>query len=97
MVYGGHLTIVPSDRDCIPAHFCDTAAVSGIASPINAAALLEAFGFGGSHRPPPYYAFASSGELLISTMRSAYPHDVYGVADHVGGSLLAFRASGHGN
>jgi len=27
----------------------------------------------------------------------AYPHDVYGVADHVGGSLLAFRASGHGN
>jgi hypothetical protein len=50
MVYGGHLTIVPSDRDCIPAHFCDTAAVSGIAPPINAAALFETFGFDGSHQ-----------------------------------------------
>jgi hypothetical protein len=49
MVYSGHLTIVPSDRDCIPAHFGDTAAVSRIAPPINATTLLEAFRFGGSH------------------------------------------------
>jgi hypothetical protein len=51
MVYGGHLTIVPGDRDCIPTHSGDNAAVSGITSPINAVALLEAFGFSGVHRP----------------------------------------------
>jgi hypothetical protein len=51
MVDGGHLTIVPGDRDCIPIRFGDDAAVSGITSPINAAALLEAFRFGGVHRP----------------------------------------------
>ena len=27
MVHGGHLTIVPGDRDCIPTHFGDDAAV----------------------------------------------------------------------
>src|SRR5882724_5755366 len=53
MVYSGHRTIVPSDRGCIPAYFGDAAAISGIAAPINAATLLEAFGFGGSHRPLP--------------------------------------------
>src|SRR6266576_3899539 len=51
MVHGGHLTIVPSDPDCIPTHFGDNTAVSGITSPINAVALLEAFRFGGVHRP----------------------------------------------
>src|ERR1700690_318635 len=50
MVYRGHLTIIPRDRDGIPTQIGDTAAVSGIASPINAVALLEAFGFGRSHR-----------------------------------------------
>ena len=49
-VYSGHMTIVPSDRDCIPTHFGDNAAVIGIASPINAVAFLEAFRFGGLHR-----------------------------------------------
>src|SRR5258705_11683061 len=53
MVYSGHRTIVPSDRGCIPAYFGDSAAISGIAAPINAATLLETFGFGGSHRPLP--------------------------------------------
>ena len=43
MVYSGHLTIVPSDCDCIPARFSDTAAISSIASPINVVALLEVF------------------------------------------------------
>ena len=33
--------------------FGDAAAISGIAAPINAATLLETFGFGGSHRPLP--------------------------------------------
>jgi hypothetical protein len=47
VVYGGHMTIVPGDRDCIPTHFGDNAAVIGIASPINAVALLEAFRFAG--------------------------------------------------
>src|SRR4249919_724914 len=51
MVHGGHLTIVPGDRDCIPTHFGDNTAVGGITSPINAAAPLETFGFSGIHRP----------------------------------------------
>ena len=38
MVHGGHLTIVPGDRDCIPTHVGYNAAVGGITSPINAAA-----------------------------------------------------------
>jgi hypothetical protein len=51
MVYGSHLTIIPGDRDCIPTHFCDNAAVSGITSPINSVAFLETFRFDGVHRP----------------------------------------------
>ena len=41
MVHAGHLSIVPSDCDRIPACFGDNATISGIASPINAGALLE--------------------------------------------------------
>jgi len=41
MVHSGHLTIVPSDRDGIPARFCDTAAVGGIALPINPAFVID--------------------------------------------------------
>lgn len=51
VVHGGHLTIVPGDRDCIPTHFGDNAAISGITSPINAAALLKTSRFSGVHRP----------------------------------------------
>src|SRR5207247_10536680 len=53
MVYGGHLTIVPCNRDRVPTYFGDTAAVIGIASPINAAALLETFRFRDRHGAPP--------------------------------------------
>jgi hypothetical protein len=42
VVHGGHLPIVPGDRNCIPSYFRDNAAISGIASPINAGALREA-------------------------------------------------------
>jgi hypothetical protein len=42
-VYGSHLTIVPGDRNRIPTRFSDSAAISGIASPINTVTLLEAF------------------------------------------------------
>jgi hypothetical protein len=49
MVPCGHLTIIPGDRDCIPTQFGNTAAVTGIASPINAVTPLEDFRFGGSH------------------------------------------------
>jgi hypothetical protein len=41
VVYAGHLPIVPGDCDCIPTRFSDNAAISGIASPINAGALLR--------------------------------------------------------
>src|SRR5450759_506801 len=50
MMHSGHLTIVPSDRDGIPARFGDTAAVGGIALPINPATLREAFRFGVRNR-----------------------------------------------
>src|SRR3982075_3565568 len=50
VVYAGHLPIVPGDCDCIPTCFGDNAAVSGVASPIYAVALLEAFGFADCHR-----------------------------------------------
>src|SRR6266699_3829705 len=53
MVYGGHLTIVPCNRDRVPTRFGDTAAVIGIASPINAAALLETLRFRDRHGAPP--------------------------------------------
>jgi hypothetical protein len=42
VVHAGHLPIVPGDRDCSPTCFSDDAAICGIASPINASALLEA-------------------------------------------------------
>ena len=54
MVYGSHLTIVPCNRDRVPIYFGDTAAVIGIALPINVAALLETLRFrhrGGSVPP----------------------------------------------
>ncbi len=49
VVYDSHLTIVPGDRNRIPTRFSDSAAISGIASPINTAAFLEAFRFGDCH------------------------------------------------
>ncbi len=49
VVYSGHLPIVPGDRDRIPTRFGDNAAVSGIAPPINAGALLEGLGFVDCH------------------------------------------------
>jgi hypothetical protein len=49
MMYGRHVTVVPSNCDRVPTRFGDMAAVAGIASPINAAALLEGLGFGGIH------------------------------------------------
>ena len=52
MMYGRHVTVVPSNCDRVPTRFGDMAAVAGIASPINAAALLEGLGFGGIHVHP---------------------------------------------
>src|SRR5580704_16761402 len=49
VVYSGNLTILPRDRDRIPARLGDNAAVSSIALPIDATAFLEAFGFGDCH------------------------------------------------
>jgi transposase, IS30 family len=45
VVDAGHLPIVPGNRDRIPTRFGDNAAISGIAPPINAGALLEILGF----------------------------------------------------
>ncbi len=43
VVYSGHLSIVPGNRDGIPTRFGHNAAVSGIAPPVNTGALLEGF------------------------------------------------------
>src|SRR6266446_6160155 len=53
MVYGGHPTIVPGNRDRVPTYFGDTAAIIGIALPVNAAALLETLRFRDRHAAPP--------------------------------------------
>ena len=44
-----HLTIIPGDRHRVPARSRDLAAIGGIASPVNTAALLEVFRFGDCH------------------------------------------------
>ena len=49
VVYAGHLSIVPGDRDCIPPCFGDNAAIGGIASPKNTGALLKVLGFRDGH------------------------------------------------
>jgi hypothetical protein len=49
VVHAGHLPIVPGDRDCCPTCLSDDAAICGIASPINASALLEALRFVDCH------------------------------------------------
>jgi hypothetical protein len=49
VVYSGYLTTSPRDRDRIPAHFSDNAAISGVALPINASAHLEGPGFVDCH------------------------------------------------
>jgi len=49
VVYPGHLPIVPGDRDCIPTCFGDNAAISGIASPVDAGTLLEILRFAYGH------------------------------------------------
>jgi hypothetical protein len=45
VVHTGHLSIVPGDRNCIPTYVGDNAAISCIASPINAGSLREALRF----------------------------------------------------
>jgi hypothetical protein len=52
MMNAGHVTIVPGDRDGVPARFSDPAAVGSAALPTNAGALPKASGFGGRHCPP---------------------------------------------
>ena len=52
MVNNSHMAIIPADRDRVPALFGDRAAIGGIASPVDASALLEILGFGGGHIAP---------------------------------------------
>jgi hypothetical protein len=49
MVYGGHLTIVPGDRDRVPTRSADAAAISGITAPAYPIALPEFLRFGSGH------------------------------------------------
>jgi hypothetical protein len=49
VMHADQLAIVPSDRDHTPTRFRDSAAISGISSPINASALCRTLGFGACH------------------------------------------------
>ena len=52
MVDNCNMTIVPGDRNRVPTLFGNNAAISGIALPVNAGALLEVLRFGGSSTSP---------------------------------------------
>jgi hypothetical protein len=65
MVDNSHMTIIPGDRDRVPTLFGDSATISGIASPVNASALLEVLRFGGGHIASP---------LTWVAHISRYPH-----------------------
>ena len=56
MVYGGHLTVVPGDRDGVPTRSVDGTAISGITSPAYSIAPLEVLRFGSGHVAPPFLA-----------------------------------------
>jgi hypothetical protein len=45
----GHMTIIPGDRDRVPACAGYNAGVIAITVPVTASALLELLGFGGGH------------------------------------------------
>ena len=64
MVHAGNLSIVPSDCDRIPACFGDNATISGIASPINAGALLEFLRFVDCH-----YCFSGASVSLSEAVK----------------------------
>jgi len=49
MVHGGNLTVVPDGRDRIPPRSGDSAAISSVALPANAAAFLEVLRFADIH------------------------------------------------
>jgi hypothetical protein len=49
MVHGRYVTVVPGDRDCIPASRADGPAIRGVPLPINAGAFSQSLGFRGSH------------------------------------------------
>jgi hypothetical protein len=49
VMYDSHMTILPGDRDRVPARGSHNAAIIDIASPINGITLLELLGFGGGH------------------------------------------------
>ena len=53
MMYGGHLTIIPGDRDRVPTPYGDGPAVGGITLPAYSIARLKLLGLGSGHVAPP--------------------------------------------
>jgi hypothetical protein len=60
VMYGGNVTIVPCDRDCVPVRFRDDAVVTSITSPTHASAFLELLRFGGGQGAFPFELSTSS-------------------------------------
>ena len=56
MVHGGNLTIVPGDRDRVPARSDDAATIWGTTAPTYPIALAEFLRFGGGHAATPLLA-----------------------------------------
>jgi hypothetical protein len=69
MVYGGHLAIVPGDRNCIPTSAADGAAISGITAPEYSMTLLKIPRFGSGHTAPPSFPSGPAIGLTKFTMK----------------------------
>ena len=65
VVHSGDLAVIPRDRHGIPAHFGNSAAISRIASPVDAVALPECSGFVDGH-----YRASLSGSSSRSAKRA---------------------------
>ena len=73
VVDAGHLSIVPGNRDRIPTRFCDNAAISGIAPPTNAGALLEFFNSLTVIVAPPVPSFPAVMRILREAANRVFP------------------------
>jgi hypothetical protein len=102
MVYGGNVTIIPGDRDRVPARSDDAAAISGITAPAYAIALPEFLRFGGSHaEPSSIERFTDrrgrrAARQQLYGLRKQNPEPVFGIIKSVMGFRLVPALFGPG-
>jgi hypothetical protein len=84
MVHDGDVTVVPDDGDRVPGCPADDATVSDVALPVNARALLQSSGFGGSH-----YSVSAGAEHLWHIDPDSTRAGETGISPHCPGMLAA--------